>query len=615
MNREELTELVLSGCASAEEWKEYNAFLREHPEEIRNHVEQARLHGLLLWKMNPAMAVPASAPASSHPRWRVWAVAAGLAILFSATFLFVRFSSPSGEGIAPKLVARSVPRREAISPKQGDMSVPREESGPFARNEVAGMPPPVRPIEKRVEENASTPIPMPPRDALASSLPSQNRTDFFTNNKESTMNSATITKTMAAAGTAVTMLGSPAAAGTVITNWTDSSLSVTEDTSLAGAAFPAASVSVSNATLTLTEAASTVAVSLPAALTNGLVFWVDANKNVLTNSSGEVDEWLDAREAEVTGEDDFTNRVANASWGYPRAIVYTNTVKYASVPPTFASDESLFPGKRFVDFGEYQSGKWLLWVGKNGVHQRQIVRAYAAVVGFGASDGFLIGDVSAPSVGGSGYTPYHKGSGGGDGKSDCISSTYGSGVNSHMMYGESRLNGVRVDPTTTAYIRNGYQLFSQNGPYNYRTEIVDPVGSTFMNNSNFKKVDSYNDRQGGGKIGEMLMFNRTLTDDERLQVEAYLNQKWFGKAAAGSFCLASNAVLAISNDFAMTVQDVGGAGTMVKSGTGTVTIAGNAKLFTGSLQMKQGKVQVTQKGVLPPLSLSKELALRQKPIP
>lgn len=39
--------------------------------------------------------------------------------------------------------------------------------------------------------------------------------------------------------------------------------------------------------------------------------------------------------------------------------------------------------------------------------------------------------------------------------------------------------------------------------------------------------------QGGLRFGEILLYDRVLSDDERQQTEAYLNAKWFGRASTG----------------------------------------------------------------------------------
>lgn len=358
---------------------------------------------------------------------------------------------------------------------------------------------------------------------------------------------------------------------------------------------------VAAGTLTWTErAAGPVSAVLPTDLTNGLAFWVDANTNVVADAAGAVRAWLDVREAPVADEADWAARTEAGDWSYTRALLYTATEKYAGVPPTIETDREGFAGLRFIDFGEYGSGRWLMWADAQGNRRRVAVRSYFCVVGFGASAGFILADVDNPAQGGWGFTPYHKGSGGGNGTDDAISA-YNEN-DSHMMFGETRLNGVRVDPRVTKYARHAVQLFGQNGPAVYKLETCpEPWVSTFFNNSNWKQVDGQNDRQGGGQLGEILCYDRVLTDDERVRVEAYLRQKWFGGATAGRMALAAGTAFVADVAQTATMRGVEGAGTLVKRGAGTLDVAEGAGLFAGGLRLEEGAVTLARKHALPAL--------------
>ena len=69
----------------------------------------------------------------------------------------------------------------------------------------------------------------------------------------------------------------------------------------------------------------------------------------------------------------------------------------------------------------------------------------------------------------------------------------------------------------------GYGLFSfivkPRAPYTVQTYIAGDRGSPR--------------RFGGLRFGEILLYDRVLTDAERQQTEAYLNAKWFGRASVG----------------------------------------------------------------------------------
>ncbi|MBP3405526.1 MAG: hypothetical protein J6N18_05440 [Kiritimatiellae bacterium] len=256
---------------------------------------------------------------------------------------------------------------------------------------------------------------------------------------------------------------------------------------------------------------------LPQHLKDMAVVWLDANINLIQDAEGGVREWRDVREADVSG-------VPN----YPRALAYCpdpETVYSAKLPVVYGDADGRFAGKKLVDFGEYFSGRWLYFSDKDGAVVQVPVGAFAGVVGFhGKSYGFLLGDVSSLS-GRGGKSFFGKSA---DGQAD----TYIAKSTSLFCKGETRIDGEIVDPSKTKYA--AFQVFSQNGP-----SFVDdggkygrPYVSTLFNDRNYKQSDGYQDRQGGGIVGELLIFSRPLAAAERRMVDEYLSQKWFGKTEA-----------------------------------------------------------------------------------
>ncbi len=85
---------------------------------------------------------------------------------------------------------------------------------------------------------------------------------------------------------------------------------------------------------------------------------------------------------------------------------------------------------------------------------------------------------------------------------------------------------------------------------------------------------------GGMQVGEFLLYDRELTDQERRDTEAYLMNKWLGaahpqaSAPVPSYNFAANVDAVIASDADVTVTDIaGGSGDVIKQGTGTVTLA------------------------------------------
>ena len=257
---------------------------------------------------------------------------------------------------------------------------------------------------------------------------------------------------------------------------------------------------------------------LPQHLKDMAVVWLDANINLIQDAEGGVREWRDVREAGVSG-------VPN----YPRALAYCpdpETAYSAKLPVVYGDADGRFAGKKLVDFGEYFSGRWLYFSDKDGAVVQVLVGAFAGVVGFhGKSYGFLLGDVS--SLSGRGGVSFF-------GKSaDGLADTYIAKSTSLFCQGETRIDGAIVDPAKTKYA--AFQVFSQNGPrfFDNAGKYVEPYVSTLFNDRNFKKSQGYQDRQGGGIVGELLIFSRPLAAAERRMVDEYLSQKWFGKSCGG----------------------------------------------------------------------------------
>lgn len=92
--------------------------------------------------------------------------------------------------------------------------------------------------------------------------------------------------------------------------------------------------------------------------------------------------------------------------------------------------------------------------------------------------------------------------------------------------GEVRWDGQRIDgewsPNDRGY---GFHVFSASTVDSYDGAAVRYLGLS---------MDGGTDR-GGATIGELLLYNRHLTTDERQQVNAYLYKKWIGKFGDGGW--------------------------------------------------------------------------------
>ena len=278
----------------------------------------------------------------------------------------------------------------------------------------------------------------------------------------------------------------------------------------------------------LVASAAMATAELPDYLKAEAVIWLDANVNVVTDGSGGVTEWRDAREAGTS-----------ATAQHPRALAYNPTPAndYSAVLPTMYDDsEGKFSGKTLVDFGEFTSGKWLYFARPDNVITQLPACAFLGVVGFhGRSSGTFLGDTTSISSGPGGKIFFLK-------QTSSLADTCIARSTSLHVQGGTRIDGEAIDPTVTKY--RDFQVFSQNGPrfFDNAGAYIRPYVSTLFNESNYKVVNgTSSDRQGGGILGELLIFGRPLADSERRAVEEYLSQKWFGKPC-GSAMAAEEAV-------------------------------------------------------------------------
>lgn len=360
-----------------------------------------------------------------------------------------------------------------------------------------------------------------------------------------------------------------------------------ENATIAGLNAPNGSLAVDADTTVLTNGFNA---TLPSALAEEATFWFAADTNVIVDENGGVTEWRDAREA------------ANAETRlYKAALAYLpeedeDGYEFRSELPLLVTTNKLSrPGAKVVDFGTYGSGRWLYFAAPDSTDRlRATIGSFFTVVGFDNTCGHILGDVTALTNGASGVMYFHKG----------LGAQTGGGIataaegNCLMHLGETRLNGTRVDPRTTSYNFNAFQLFSQNGPD--RASRGTPFASTFFNNCNFKPTNGGTlVRQGGGAVAEFIAFERVLSDAERREVEAYLAAKYFGVPVAGRVAVADGATLATGVDGlteslhrAAVLSDSCGAGTIRNAGVGTLRLDRPVSIDATRLDLEAGRFEM-----------------------
>ena len=271
-------------------------------------------------------------------------------------------------------------------------------------------------------------------------------------------------------------------------------------------------------------AAPAPAAVLPDSLPAAPVLWLDAGANVFEgsfNGNNGVVHWCDAREAFAEGE----AYADHAAFSWPVASA-TTTMTYANlkgglVPPSFEIDATT--GLPYIDFGDYGNhggnNNWMFLENGSGSLRPVTSRSLFAVVSFGTANNFgtVFGRIPALTSANGAVGYYWKNEPGNAG--GAIARVNGA----IMQNGETRLDGVRINPTTTTYGFDGPQVFSQVGPGCLSDGSTAPTFNTFFNDRNQGTIT-----QGGGRLHEVLVYDRVLTNAEREAVEDYLAQKWLG---------------------------------------------------------------------------------------
>ena len=232
-----------------------------------------------------------------------------------------------------------------------------------------------------------------------------------------------------------------------------------------------------------------IALLVPAAdaedpIRDGLVFWLDASKTEDLQLVGDqVERWNDR-----SGNSYYADQMDSA------------------LQPTYVA--GALNGKGIVDFGDSVYGSldqpWMQFRDASDAELNiSNVRTVFWVAGMDAgSNGFLLGDDN--------NYHFHRGT------EQQIWDGANGWAHANIRNGSTYLNGVEVDGTATVL------------PMDY--SIISLVTAGNVETSTLTLDRTY--RTGGIKLGELLIYDRALTDEERLGVEAYLYQKWMVPGAA-----------------------------------------------------------------------------------
>ena len=284
-----------------------------------------------------------------------------------------------------------------------------------------------------------------------------------------------------------------------------------------------------------TISGGTLQLGTPTAPVAGSSLWLDAsNAATLTTSGANVTQWNDAG-----GGANFLTVGGGTPTLVPNAL----------------------NGKSVVDLGAYGSPTWMSF-------NQDMTNIQT---------GFMVMDASNFLLGSTYNYHFHRGNANGANDSDPIwSSPYADG---RLKSGQTYVNGKQVNGETTG-VPSGYSMI----------DFVTNGGGVQSNAlANDRNIGG---RQGGQKIGEIILFNTALSTADRVKTEAYLAGKWLGQGGATNNVLPTSTPVSMSGggrlDLSGFNQTIGslagsdGSGTQVLLGAGRLTIGGaNNTSFDG----------------------------------
>ena len=280
-------------------------------------------------------------------------------------------------------------------------------------------------------------------------------------------------------------------------------------------------------------------------------------------------------------------------------------VNHLSVKAKIVSAENGMNGRPLVDLGEKDKGAALKY---EGVNSTGLTKTGFAVYDSAAGGGAFFGSVvhGFPSRG----FPH-----------DRTGGEYPPVVCDGSEHGTASWTGIPAMRTAAA---NGSAVFRRNGsvidpfevPFLFAPERFSfryPAGRQILHFGAYGQSSQFN---GGLKLGEMILFERELTDGEMASTEAYLAKKWFdvdtpgyGSAANKVEVDAGAKLTVLGEGFSVTSLSGGGVidGDVRLADGGTIAIAvgedGSAAALSinGTLSLGGGRIEIIgpEKNLLP----------------
>ena len=297
--------------------------------------------------------------------------------------------------------------------------------------------------------------------------------------------------------------------------------------------------------------------------------WLDPGVNIVVEN-GLVTKWFDRRETNITD--------AVASYVYPYA---SSEFHWMASAPTDDRRPSLVTGSAalggdYLDFGAYGANncKWLCITNTGSDYGNIRAReVFAVCARKGTFNGFTM--FSSQQGTARGRPSWVGGPNNSNG-----SRLWGSTGNTHADKGSTRLD--------RSPVWSGFLPIQDDDWHLVCARVPNPDADCTLNQIGLDRdLTQYS---GGFYLAEVIVFEKRLSEFDRMRVEDYLWKKWMGSRQTS---IGSVAVAAGSKVSAATSSDVTGAlsggGTFEKSGTGTATLVNDG--FSGAVVLNSGKIR------------------------
>jgi len=329
-------------------------------------------------------------------------------------------------------------------------------------------------------------------------------------------------------------------------------------------------IHVNAGVVTVTSGGETPTISEPAVIRERAVMWLstkDGERNVkIVSSNGNdyVDFWYDVRETNVS----------TPSYRYAKALRKNGQGGKTVTSPTLTTVN----GKPSIYFGGYGSGRTMRWMTAAGANvEGKGARHVFVVTCTTKRMGPLFGCATSYDTFDVGYFPLNY-----------------SDKNKESGY----YTDGRAPARATRLYRNGEEI-SPSTTYPRKNELevldIDINVARFGLNAFFtERLNTDVPRSGGDHILEAIVFERPLTQDQRVEIEAYLMNKWGVSPARFKFDVAKDGEVVVESGVDVLVDGYG-PGLVRKQTADTLVVkndAGRQSADVAVVALDNGSVQM-----------------------